>query len=86
VPTISRFYGIVIRMWFDDHPVPHFHAEYGEYSAKVSIASGAILNGYLPPRIRRMVRYWARVHTLDLVENWGRLSLHLQPRPIEPLP
>jgi hypothetical protein len=50
VPRISAFYGIVIAMYFDDHPPAHFHAKYGEYEAQVAIATGEILNGELPRR------------------------------------
>jgi len=50
MPEISRFYGIVIRMYFDDHSPPHFHAFYAEYEAVISIESLAVLNGELSPR------------------------------------
>ncbi len=50
VPRISAFYGIIIAMYFDDHPPPHFHARYGEYEAQVAIATGEVINGDLPRR------------------------------------
>ncbi len=50
MPEISRFYGIVIKMYFDDHHPPHFHAEYGESQALVQIETLAVIAGYLPPR------------------------------------
>ena len=46
VPRISAFYGIIIAMYFDDHPPPHFHAKYGEHQAQIAIASGEVLNGH----------------------------------------
>lgn len=51
MPEISRFFGIVIKMYFDEHPLPHFHAEYGEYKTVVDIHSLVVVGGYLPPRV-----------------------------------
>lgn len=48
MPRISAFYGIVIAMYFDDHPPPHFHARYGEHEAQILIANGDVLHGWLP--------------------------------------
>jgi hypothetical protein len=50
MPTISRFFGIVIAMYFDDHAPPHFHAYYGEHSAAVRIEPAGVIAGELPPR------------------------------------
>ena len=58
MPELSRFYGIVIKMYFDDHPPPHFHAEYGEYEAVFSVETLAIIAGTLPPRATGMVGEW----------------------------
>ncbi len=55
-PPISAFYGVVIAMYFSDHPPPHFHARYAEYEATVDIATGTLLSGALPPRAQRMVQ------------------------------
>src|SRR5207253_3074332 len=52
---LSRFYGLVIWMYYDDHPPPHFHVQYGEYRAKITIDSLAVLQGYLPPRALGLV-------------------------------
>jgi hypothetical protein len=52
VPELSRFYGIVVRMYFDDHPPPHFHAQYGSFQAVVAIETLAVIAGELPPRAR----------------------------------
>ena len=83
VPTISRFYGIVIRMYFSDHAPPHFYA--GE-EAVIVIATLDILRGTLPERALRMVREWASIHRDELAANWERLQLPDQPLPIPPLP
>ena len=50
MPEISRFYGIVIRMYYDDHSPPHFHAYYGEYDVLINIHPLAVVSGRLPPR------------------------------------
>ena len=55
MPEICRFYGIVIRMYFDDHSPPHFHAVYGGAEAVIEIDSLAVLSGHLPPRARGLV-------------------------------
>ena len=52
MPEISRFFGIVIKMYFDEHPPPHFHAEYGDYKAVVDIHSLVVVGGLLPPPCR----------------------------------
>jgi hypothetical protein len=74
VPEISRFFGIVIRMYFDDHPPPHFHAEYGEHKAVVEIHSLAAIGGYLPPRVQGLVVEWAAQHREELLDLWERAA------------
>src|SRR4051812_20297226 len=58
VPRISAFYGILITMYFLDHPPPHFHAAYAGHVAQVEIESLAVLDGWLPPRALRLVAEW----------------------------
>lgn len=85
MPTISAFYGIVIRMFIKDHPPPHFHALYGEYRARVAIASGEVLDGELPPRASRLVREWTALHRDELEADW-RLAEQMRPlQAIDPL-
>ena len=86
MPRISAFYGIVIGMYWDDHPPPHFHVHYGGYQATVSIDDQAVVEGALPRRALRLVREWATLHTHELRENWQRAQLHEPLEPIEPLP
>jgi hypothetical protein len=86
VPTISRFYGIVIRMYFADHAPPHFHAVYAGEEAVIAIADGAVLRGGLPDRALRMVREWAAMRRDELAANWERTQIPEQPAPIAPLP
>jgi len=85
VPTISVFYGIVVRMFVKDHPPPHFHVRYGEYHARVAIDTGDVLDGRLPPRVERLVRQWAELHRGELGDNWARIERSLPPNRIEPL-
>jgi hypothetical protein len=82
---ISRFLGIVIRMYFDEHNPPHFHAEYAEFEAVVSIATLSIIHGKLPPRVRGLVIEWATLHQTELQKNWDRMRADTQPVRIEPL-
>jgi len=70
MPEVSRFYGIVIRMYFDDHLPPHFHAEYGEYEALVAIDDSWMIAGELPTRAFKLVREWARLHRDELFSRW----------------
>lgn len=86
VPTISRFYGIVIRMYFNDHPPPHFHAVYAGEEAVIAIANGELLRGTMPERALRMVRECTALHRHELSANWDRLQEPGQPIPIDPLP
>jgi len=75
VPTISRFYGIVIRMYFADHAPPHFHAVYAGEEAVIAIATLEVLRGALPDRALRMVREWASIHRDELDANWERTQI-----------
>lgn len=72
MPVISFFFGIVIRMYHDEHPPPHFHAIYQDFEAFVGIADGEIIRGRLPKRAARIVRQWALDHHDELVANWAR--------------
>lgn len=72
MPVLSRFYGIVIRMYFQqsEHNPPHIHAIYGENVAAVDIKTGEILEGDLPPKALSMVREWVNINKDDLLEMW----------------
>lgn len=78
MPVISLFFGIVIRMYFDDHPPPHFHASYQGYEAFVRIEDGEITQGSLPRKAARIVRQWALDHRAELMANWAR-GIALEP-------
>lgn len=85
MPTISRFFGITIRIYRDDHPPPHFHAVYGEEEAAISIESLELLAGRLPRRALALVVEWAMMHRPELRENWRRAERHEPALPIAPL-
>ena len=85
MPEISRFYGIVVKMYFDDHLPPHFHAEYGSNEALLNIDTLAVIAGRLPPRAMGMAMEWALLHQGELREAWNRAK-NLQPTgKIDPL-
>lgn len=85
MPTISVFYGIVVRMFYDEHAPPHFHAEYGEYKAVFDIRTLELTVGDLPHRAQRLVSDWSKFHQKELMENWELCRRHLNPQKIEPL-
>lgn len=85
MPEISRFYGIVIRMYGLDHAPPHMHAVYGEYEALIGIERVEVIRGRLPVRARRLVFEWARLHQDELREAWGRARRLEPPGKIAPL-
>ena len=86
LPTISRFYGIVIAMYFGDHPPPHFHARYAGQKARIDIASGEPIDSQLPPRALRLIREWSDLHRDELKADWRRAEAELPLEPIAPLP
>jgi hypothetical protein len=83
---LSRFYGLIIRMYYDDHPPPHFHVQYGEYRAKITIDSLAVLQGYLPPRALGLVVEWGLLRRAELLARWRAAENHEELLRIDPLP
>jgi hypothetical protein len=86
VPRISFFYGIAITMYFYDHEPPHFHAQYAEHHAVITIGSGEVLVGDLPTRALKLVSDWARLHREELEADWDSAKAGGTPEPIDPLP
>lgn len=70
MPIISVFFGITIRMYFDDHAPPHFHAAYQGFEALIAIETGEAIAGRLPRRAARIVSEWTEQHRDELMENW----------------
>lgn len=84
MPTISMFYGILIRMYYEDHQPPHFHAVYGDEKASYNF-NGDVLNGKLPPKQHKLVVAWIEIHKEDLQANWQLACDGEQFFKIEPL-
>ncbi|MBK9215001.1 MAG: DUF4160 domain-containing protein [Chloracidobacterium sp.] len=70
MPEIARFYGIVIKLFFGDHPPPHFHAVYGEYVGLFDLNTLEMFEGDLPTRAKNLVLEWAKPNQRDLQEMW----------------
>ncbi|MBI2295514.1 MAG: DUF4160 domain-containing protein [Betaproteobacteria bacterium] len=85
MPTISMFFGIAIRMYYDDHPPPHFHAYYGGDVAVIAIETLEVLEGGLPRRAMALVVEWAQQHRDELREDWRLAEEHEALKPVPPL-
>lgn len=86
MPRISAFYGIVISMYFKDHGPPHFHADYGELTARIEIPTLKPIDGGLPARALRLIRRWGMQHRDELMANWERARIREPLAKIDPLP
>ena len=78
MPEISRFYGIIVRMFSIDseHPPKHIHIKYGEYEAVMELENLNIIDGSLPKRARLLAREWAEIHQEELNEIWETQNFH----------
>jgi hypothetical protein len=85
MPTISEFFGIVIRMYYDDHGPPHFHAYYGDQAALISIETLELIEGSLSKRATAMVLEWAQAHREELKADWALAEKHQPLEKIAPL-
>lgn len=85
MPIVSRFFGIVIRMFFNEHAPPHFHAEYAEYRAIIGIRTLDVIDGKLPRRALELVLDWAELHREELLRDWDLCQKHESPADIDPL-
>jgi hypothetical protein len=83
MPEISRFFGILIAMYYNDHPPPHFHVRYGQQKAIIEIQSLSVLEGNLSPRVLGFAIEWAASHQAELLQNW---ELARQQAPLESIP
>ena len=72
MPTISLFYGLVVQMYWRDHPPPHVHVIYQGYEAAFEIETGLIISGEIPPTAARIVRQWLVRRRVELLANWER--------------
>jgi len=85
MPEVSRFLGMVISIYFDDHNPPHFHVEYNDNEALISINDLSVIKGNLPPRVMGLAMEWGRLHQIELLENWNMLQESGKFNKIEPL-
>jgi hypothetical protein len=85
MPEISRFFGIVIRMFYADHNPPHFHAQYGDDVALIDIHTLSVFSGHLPPRALGLVIEWATLHRVALTADWERARAKQELHRIPPL-
>ncbi|TMQ73581.1 MAG: DUF4160 domain-containing protein [Candidatus Eisenbacteria bacterium] len=85
VPEISRFLGIVIRMFYAEHEAPHFHAHYSGRSGRFEIATLRVLDGDLPARVCGLIVEWASLHREELIDDWERAKRHEPLHRIAPL-
>lgn len=83
MPEISRFYGVIILMFIDDHNPPHIHVHYAGTRTSISIEDH-VVHGSLPKRLQKIVIKWMDEHHGELVENWNRLKRMQDPYPVEP--
>lgn len=79
MPEIARFYGIVIKIFFGDHPPPHFHAVYGEYIGLFDIDTLEMFEGDLPTRARKLVVEWAKINKDELKQMWETQEFYKLP-------
>ena len=84
MPEVSRFFGIVIKIFYDDHNPPHFHASYGDDEAVVDIETLGLFAGSLAPRAQSLVVEWASLHRGELFECWERARNLMPPGKIPP--
>jgi len=85
MPEISRFYGIIIRMFYNDHNPPHFHVVYQENEALIKIETLEVMEGHLPQRAKSLTIEWAIEHRDELLENWKKAKSRETLDKIEPL-
>ena len=84
MPTISMFYGIIVRMYYTDHNPPHLHVFYGEYKAKFDL-DGFLFDGEFPNRETRLIQAWIEIHKKELEANWELAKNGEKPFKIIPL-
>ena len=85
MPQISRFFGISIYMYYDEHNPPHFHAIYDEDEGQIGITPLALIEGKLSSRALGLAMEWAALHQEELLENWELMRSNMPPHKISPL-
>jgi len=85
MPEISRFFGIIITINYNDHPAPHFHVRYGKSKALIAIETLALMEGHLPPRVFGLVMEWSALHQAELADDWDLARQQAPLKKIKPL-
>jgi len=87
MPTISMFYGVIVRMYFapKEHNPPHIHVYYQDERASINIENGEILNGTFPSKQYRLIQAWIEIHKDELFADWYLCQNGEKPFKIEPL-
>lgn len=85
MPELCRFLGMIIRMYWDDHPPPHMHVEYQGQQALVRIDTFEVMQGTLPRRAHALLIEWALLHRAELAANWQAAQDGEPMQPIAPL-
>jgi hypothetical protein len=85
MPELSRFFGIIIGIFYREHGRPHFHAVYGEFEAVIDIETGDVISGELPRRALSLVSEWQSAHRPELREDWALAREHKELKKIPPL-
>jgi len=85
LPEISRFFGIVIVMYYRDHGLPHFHAKYGSATGVFSLPDLQLIEGHLPKRVIALVLEWAFEHRQELLDDWELTKQNKPTKKIDPL-
>lgn len=85
MPEITRFFGIIIAMFFDEHNPPHFHARYGKDGVAIEVRTLKVLEGRIPPRALGLVIEWASQHQEELLQNWELARRNLPLNKVDPL-
>jgi hypothetical protein len=82
MPVIARFFGIIVKMFFDDHNPPHIHVQYGEYMGEIDINTQKLIIGDLPSRALSLSQEWVKLHKNALIEMWNSKRIDKLP-PLE---
>ena len=85
MPEISRFFGIIIAVFYDDHNPPHFHARYAGAKVSIEIETLGILEGEISPRALGLITEWAVLHKQELIKDWNLAKSNQPPLKIKPL-
>ena len=85
MPVIAMFYGIIIRMFYDDHNPPHFHVEFGDKRAKIDFRGNILIGDLGSKTALRLVREWIDLHQTELMEDWELARDNKKIKKITPL-